>query len=542
MVKKFITTVVVIVLLASFMMPPVISQTTSSTDSNQGPNANPGGPYYGKTYIPLNFDGSNSYDSNTSIKSFTWYCGDGNIETGETTSHVYKYPGIYNLILTVINENDICDTKSTTVTISEDEAPNISLLSPEEQSFYFQNLFLFPINKTTICIGPCTIIADAFDDVSIQRVEFYIDDQLKHIAYEEPYSMDWKRGSFKHTIKAVAYDTAGHSDSIEQDVFKWNLHPLLLISTLLLFQSENNIDAFNWFSDPESRTNTILNIIKNIVISDPKNDPSLLSFIQSLEEKINPDTNSNILNFLQNHPIIKNKFIEKYPLLYLLLILDSYKLNEKTSIFKEKPTLSIIVSAIILSRLKNRLSDIPSIFDNNPLSDETKLLNWINDHPLLTLGAGILFTYLILNRNIDPISDIDDTPNIQNRLPHSNPGGPYQGNIYEPVFFNADKSYDEDGTITSFQWDFGDGNTGSGKTVEHLYTKPGIYIVTLTVTDTQNGEETDTVQVSITDEKPELNDEDNQKLMNQFWIISGALSSIMIAGLIMLKYRRGFFE
>jgi len=110
------------------------------------------------------------------------------------------------------------------------------------------------------------------------------------------------------------------------------------------------------------------------------------------------------------------------------------------------------------------------------------------------------------------------------------------------VFFNADKSYDEDGTITSFQWDFGDGNTGSGKTVEHLYTKPGIYIVTLTVTDTQNGEETDTVQVSITDEKPELNDEDNQKLMNQFWIISGALSSIMIAGLIMLKYRRGFFE
>jgi len=467
---------------------------------------------------------------------------DGNIETGETTSHVYKYPSTYTLVLTVVNENDICDTKSTMVTISEDEAPNISLLSPEEQSFYFQNLFLFPINKTTICIGRCTIIADAFDDVSIQRVEFYIDDQLKHIAYEEPYSMDWKTGSFKHTIKAVAYDTAGHSDSIEQEIFKWNLHPILLISTLLLFQSENNIDAFNWFSDPESRTNTILNIIKNIVISDPKTDPSLLSFLQSLEGKINPDTNSNILNFLQNHPIIKNKFIEKYPLLYLLLIIDSYKSDEKTSIFKIKPTLSIIVSAMILSRVKNRLSDNPSIFDNNPLSEETKLLDWINDHPLLTLGAGILFTYLILNRNIDPISDIDDTPNIQNRLPHSNPGGPYQGNIYEPVFFNADKSYDEDGTITSFQWDFGDGNTGSGKTVEHQYTKPGIYHVTLTVTDTQNGEETDTVQVTITDEKPELNDEDNQKLMNQFWIISGALSSIMIAGLIMLKYRRGFFE
>ncbi|OYT29668.1 hypothetical protein B6U98_01710 [Thermoplasmatales archaeon ex4572_165] len=542
MVKKFIVTVVVIVLLASFLMPPVISQTTSPIDSNLGPNADPGGPYYGKTYLPLTFDGSDSYDSNTSIISFTWYCGEGNIETGEITSHVYKYPGTYTLSLTVVNENDICDTESTTVTISEDDDPSISLLSPEDNSFYFHNLFLFPLNKTTICIGPCTITADAFDDVSIQRVEFYIDDQLKHTAYEKPYTMDWKRGSFKHTIKAVAYDSAGNFDSIEQDVFKWNFHPLLLISTLLLFQNENNNDVFDWFSNQDSRTNTILDIIKNIVISDPKTDPSLLSFLQSLEEKINPDTNSNILNFLQNHPIIKNKFIEKYPLLYLLLIIDSYKTDEKTSIIKEKPTLSIILSAIILSRLKSRSSDNPSIFDNNPLSKETKLLDWINNHPLLTLGAGILFTYLILNRNIEPVSSIDDTTNNQNRLPHSNPGGPYQGNIYEPVLFNAEKSYDEDGTITSFHWDFGDGETGSGKTTEHQYTKPGIYLVTLTVTDTQNGEESDTIQVSITDEKPKLNDEDNQTLMNQFGIISGALSSIMIAGLIMLKYRRGFFE
>lgn len=158
------------------------------------------------------------------------------------------------------------------------------------------------------------------------------------------------------------------------------------------------------------------------------------------------------------------------------------------------------------------------------------------------MGAGILFTYLILNKNTESISSIDDTPNNQNRLPHSNPGGPYKGTIFAPVLFNAEKSYDEDGTITSFHWDFGDGETGSGKTTEHQYTKPGIYIVTLTVTDTQNGEDTDTVQVSITDEKPELNDADNQELMNQFWIISGALSSIMLAGFIMLKYRRGFFE
>jgi uncharacterized repeat protein (TIGR01451 family) len=38
-------------------------------------------------------------------------------------------------------------------------------------------------------------------------------------------------------------------------------------------------------------------------------------------------------------------------------------------------------------------------------------------------------------------------------------------------------------TIVSWEWDFGDGSTGSGETTEHIYTTPGVYDVTLTVTD-----------------------------------------------------------
>ncbi len=50
------------------------------------------------------------------------------------------------------------------------------------------------------------------------------------------------------------------------------------------------------------------------------------------------------------------------------------------------------------------------------------------------------------------------------------------------VFFEANAS-DPDGTIARYEWDFGDGSTGTGQTAEHVYLDAGIFVVTLTVTD-----------------------------------------------------------
>lgn len=37
--------------------------------------------------------------------------------------------------------------------------------------------------------------------------------------------------------------------------------------------------------------------------------------------------------------------------------------------------------------------------------------------------------------------------------------------------------------IVAWDWDFGDGNTGSGKFIDHIYDDAGKFTVTLTVTD-----------------------------------------------------------
>lgn len=60
---------------------------------------------------------------------------------------------------------------------------------------------------------------------------------------------------------------------------------------------------------------------------------------------------------------------------------------------------------------------------------------------------------------------------------------PIEPETNETVTFDASASYDPDGTVVSYMWDFGDGNTSTGITATHSYALEGSYTVTLQVTD-----------------------------------------------------------
>ena len=53
----------------------------------------------------------------------------------------------------------------------------------------------------------------------------------------------------------------------------------------------------------------------------------------------------------------------------------------------------------------------------------------------------------------------------------------------ESIHFDGSESHDPDGSIVSYTWDYGDGNTATGVTADHAYSEEGTYTVTLTVTD-----------------------------------------------------------
>lgn len=79
-----------------------------------------------------------------------------------------------------------------------------------------------------------------------------------------------------------------------------------------------------------------------------------------------------------------------------------------------------------------------------------------------------------------------------------------QGNAPLTVTFDASGSQDSDGQITSYDWDFGDGESTSGAQVTHTFTQDGTYVVVLTVTNDEGEMATarQTITVGTTSNKP----------------------------------------
>ncbi|MFW5926891.1 MAG: PKD domain-containing protein [Wenzhouxiangella sp.] len=65
--------------------------------------------------------------------------------------------------------------------------------------------------------------------------------------------------------------------------------------------------------------------------------------------------------------------------------------------------------------------------------------------------------------------------------------------------FDGSDSSDSDGSISSYEWDFGDGNTATGETVSHTYGSDGTYTVTLTVTDDAGATDSSSQDVTVED-------------------------------------------
>lgn len=81
---------------------------------------------------------------------------------------------------------------------------------------------------------------------------------------------------------------------------------------------------------------------------------------------------------------------------------------------------------------------------------------------------------------------------------------PQHPKVNENITFDASSSYDSDGKIVKYEWDFGDGSIASGKIVTHTYSQPGTYTVTLTVTDDDGLTNTRSKQITVSSIHPSI--------------------------------------
>jgi parallel beta-helix repeat protein len=143
------------------------------------------------------------------------------------------------------------------------------------------------------------------------------------------------------------------------------------------------------------------------------------------------------------------------------------------------------------------------------------------------LSIGTHTIYLKVRDNEGKLSEtvtrtltvLPDTSNPNNIAPTADADGPYSGFANVSVSFNGLKSSDSDGTITIYRWTFGDGTTGANSTTSHIYSNPGTYPISLTVTDNNGKTDTDTTTVTIQPQEENNNTSDDKK--SDKWVIPG---------------------
>jgi len=93
---------------------------------------------------------------------------------------------------------------------------------------------------------------------------------------------------------------------------------------------------------------------------------------------------------------------------------------------------------------------------------------------------------------------------------------------YAPLIvrFDAGGSYDSDGTIEKYEWDFGGSGTAQGETYNYTYDNYGTYVVTLTVTDNDGNKDTTSKTILLKRPEPQPSILEVRKAEHKFSIMN----------------------
>ena len=96
---------------------------------------------------------------------------------------------------------------------------------------------------------------------------------------------------------------------------------------------------------------------------------------------------------------------------------------------------------------------------------------------ILTMGIGIYFIIFAF------CWVLFTTPLLTPPVPEFSISPEGAVNVGQPIAFDASASFDPDGELVKYSWNFGDGTKGTGIALNHTYNEAGDYNVRLTVVD-----------------------------------------------------------
>lgn len=477
--------------------------TITVINPNLPPVANAGGPYTGTEDIPISFDASGSYDLDGSIVSYFWSLGDGSNFMSSSPYLLYAYsdPGIYQVHLTVIDDDDASDSTITTATVaaSPNQPPHASFTS-SPTSPEVEETVNFDASGSSDSDGSIVSWEWNFGDASFGSGE----------TVSHSYS-----GAGDYTVTLAVTDDDGATDTATATVTvsAANLPPVAdaggpytgMEDVLISFNGgssyddDGNIVSYSWnFGDGHGSTN------QNPTHAYSQGGTYTVSLtVTDNDGATDTDTTTATVTAVPNQPPVASYFYSPPSPVDIgkVIIFDASGSSDPDGTIVDYAwnfgdgTSGTGTSTSHSYSSAGTYTVALTVTDNDGLTDTA-----IKDVKVISPVEPVEPIEPV--EPVEPIEPVE--PDVTNPDPDAGNGQTVEAG--SAVTFDASESSDNVGII-SYEWDFGDGTTGTGLTTTHTYTEPGIYTVTLTVEDEAGNRVTDsciiTVEMDTADEEVE---------------------------------------
>jgi PKD repeat protein len=505
---------VYLVLLVMMLVLPLVFQPSL---------ASPGPPVADFTYLPgtpvvgetVTFNASLSTPDGGTIVSYIWSFGDGSplvLESDPVTTHQYAEEGIYSVSLVIVDSESDIDSTTKNVTVSApasslvvfaEAASFVRLDDVDPSGWFYQAVLYNPTNESIVVTGLRWWYNSS---------EKLIDSVRAARCYDSRYfsGLPTASGTGGQTPSWAKWEYPADSVSVTvpagKIVVTWIEVPTRSNNGGLSMSATYYVEAYDgnrWVFSPlystyggnDDAVSTVFRADFNLA-TDPNAEDQTHANPQWLfnEDRImNPGATVRVRLI----PIASSRGANKIDFATVNITFPSawsYVLGSAYNPYGETITYFIGEK----DRLKWDLNKDVYIYSDN----QSMAQNYIEFNVTAPQTPGIYnFT---VNASVTSDKVVTTTENQSIYVVVKSP--PVASFTYSPeilivnetITVDASLSYDPDGSITSYYWDFGDGNNGTSVTATHNYTSIGTYNVTLTVTDNDNLTDYESKLITIT--------------------------------------------
>lgn len=435
--------------------------------TENAPNASLSAPSDAEVGTNVTLDAGGSTDDN-GIMEYRWDVdGDGSIDTTTETAtydHSYEMTGTYTPTVTVVDELNQTDTANTSVTVSDTTPPSVTIDGPTSA-----------MKDETITLSG----ANSTDNGNISSYEWEFGDgsTATGVTVDHAYS---ENGTY--TVTLTVTDEAGNNATETHEV---------------IVDEPDTTDPVARLDAPAEAE---LGDPVTLDASNSSDDRGVAQYRWdvgadgSVEETTTSPTYETTFDQRGDQPV------------RVTVADDAGNENATTATVTVRdttsPTVNLDAPASATTNESVTFSGVNSTDNGNIASYE-----WEFGDEATTTGATVDHAYAENGTYTVALTVTDEAGNnatetatvnvttADDSPPEVNIDGPTKATKGETVEFSAIAS--DDGQITAYEWDFGDGTTTSGEHVSHTYDKTGTFSVELTVTDDNGNSATETMSVEV---------------------------------------------